>query len=233
MVGADLCVCPGLGLHMNTGADTQVCPYVEKNYAETTFKDIHRQRTGDHARDLGARRGHRQRDSGGLARRTPLQQRADNHPRARTQRPPDPSRRRQSARLPRQSQTGEGPTARAEPFDRTGLRRFGGGDGFAPGRNGRSDRRRLERGPRANGRARAGEQNCGGETQKSPKGRTEMNALTNPFVTASAKGAAWMLVWSWQAAVLLACVLAGLKICRVKSPALRHQIGRASCRERV
>ncbi|HKC84337.1 MAG TPA: M56 family metallopeptidase [Blastocatellia bacterium] len=51
-----------------------------------------------------------------------------------------------------------------------------------------------------------------------------MNALTNPFVTASAKGAAWMLVWSWQAAVLLACVLAGLKICRVKSPALRHQV---------
>src|SRR5215470_14404538 len=51
-----------------------------------------------------------------------------------------------------------------------------------------------------------------------------MNALTNPFVTASAKGAASMLVWSWQAAVLLACVWAGLKICRVKSPALRHQV---------
>ena len=51
-----------------------------------------------------------------------------------------------------------------------------------------------------------------------------MNALTNPFVAASAKGAAWMLVWSWQAAVLLACVWAGLKIFRVKSPALRHQV---------
>src|SRR5262245_4257434 len=51
-----------------------------------------------------------------------------------------------------------------------------------------------------------------------------MNALTNPFVTASAKGAAWMLVWSWQTAVLLACVWAGLKIFRVKSPALRHQV---------
>ncbi|HMB29794.1 MAG TPA: M56 family metallopeptidase [Blastocatellia bacterium] len=51
-----------------------------------------------------------------------------------------------------------------------------------------------------------------------------MNALTNPFVTASAKAAAWLLVWSWQAAVLLACVWAGLKIFRVKSPALRHQI---------
>ena len=51
-----------------------------------------------------------------------------------------------------------------------------------------------------------------------------MNALINPFVAASAKGTAWLLVWSWQAAVLLACVWAGLKICRVKSPALRHQV---------
>src|SRR5262245_12501597 len=51
-----------------------------------------------------------------------------------------------------------------------------------------------------------------------------MNALTNPFVTASAKAAGWLLVWSWQAAVLLACVWAGLKIFRVKSPALRHQV---------
>jgi beta-lactamase regulating signal transducer with metallopeptidase domain len=51
-----------------------------------------------------------------------------------------------------------------------------------------------------------------------------MNAMTNPFVVASAKGAAWLLVWSWQAAVLLACVWVGLKICRVKSPALRHNV---------
>src|SRR5215475_8215524 len=51
-----------------------------------------------------------------------------------------------------------------------------------------------------------------------------MNALTNPFVMASAKTAAWLLVWSWQAAVLLACVWAGLRIFRVKSPALRHQV---------
>jgi beta-lactamase regulating signal transducer with metallopeptidase domain/uncharacterized protein YchJ len=51
-----------------------------------------------------------------------------------------------------------------------------------------------------------------------------MNAMINPFVTASAKGAAWLLLWSWQAAVLLACVWAGLKIFRVKSPALRHQV---------
>jgi bla regulator protein blaR1 len=51
-----------------------------------------------------------------------------------------------------------------------------------------------------------------------------MNALINPFVAASAKGAAWLLVWSWQAAVLLTCVWAGLKIFHVKSPALRHQV---------
>jgi len=51
-----------------------------------------------------------------------------------------------------------------------------------------------------------------------------MNMLTNPFVVASAKGAAWLLVWSCQAAVLLACVWAGLRIFRVKSPALRHQV---------
>src|SRR5262249_26947944 len=52
----------------------------------------------------------------------------------------------------------------------------------------------------------------------------EMYALMNPFVAASARGAAWLLVWSWQAAVLLARVWAGLKIFRVKSPALRHQV---------
>src|SRR5262249_57639737 len=51
-----------------------------------------------------------------------------------------------------------------------------------------------------------------------------MNELIDPFVTASAKGAAWLLVWSWQAAVLIACVWAGLKIFRVKSPGLRHQL---------
>lgn len=51
-----------------------------------------------------------------------------------------------------------------------------------------------------------------------------MNTLIYPFVAASAKGAAWLLVWSWQAAVLLACVWVGLKIFRVKSPALRHQV---------
>src|SRR5215467_3911727 len=66
-----------------------------------------------------------------------------------------------------------------------------------------------------------GEKKCEPHIEKR---RTEMNALTNPFVAASAKGAAWLLVWSWQAAVLLACVWAGLKIFRVKSPALRHQV---------
>jgi hypothetical protein len=51
-----------------------------------------------------------------------------------------------------------------------------------------------------------------------------MNEVINLLVTTSAKGAAWLLVWSWQAAVILACVWAGLKIFRVKSPALRHQV---------
>src|SRR5262245_25959416 len=62
---------------------------------------------------------------------------------------------------------------------------------------------------------------CEPQTDKRRKG---MNALMNPFIAASAKGAAWLLVWSWQAAVLLTCVWAGLKILRVKSPALRHQV---------
>src|SRR5215467_5332150 len=51
-----------------------------------------------------------------------------------------------------------------------------------------------------------------------------MSALMNPFITASAKGAAWLVVWSWQTAILIGCVWAGLKIFRVKSPALRHQV---------
>src|SRR5215510_7365896 len=51
-----------------------------------------------------------------------------------------------------------------------------------------------------------------------------MNTLTNPLAAASAEGAAWLLVWSWQAAVLLACVWTGLKIFCVKSSALRHQV---------
>jgi beta-lactamase regulating signal transducer with metallopeptidase domain/biopolymer transport protein ExbD len=76
--------------------------------------------------------------------------------------------------------------------------------------------------PAATGLARSSEQNDSSHISK--KGGKAMNTLIYPFVTASAKGAAWLLVWSWQAAVLLACVWAGLKICRVKSPALRHQV---------
>jgi len=33
-VGADLCVCPGSGLHVITGADTQVCPYTDLQTAQ-------------------------------------------------------------------------------------------------------------------------------------------------------------------------------------------------------
>src|SRR5262245_3214796 len=76
--------------------------------------------------------------------------------------------------------------------------------------------------PAADGRARSSEQND--SSNISIKGGKAMNALTNPYVTASAESAARLLVWSWQAAVLLACVWAGLNIFRVKSPALRHQV---------
>ena len=51
-----------------------------------------------------------------------------------------------------------------------------------------------------------------------------MNAPTEWLITAAGQGAAGLLVWSWQATVLLLCVWAGLKIRRAKSPALRHQV---------
>lgn len=51
-----------------------------------------------------------------------------------------------------------------------------------------------------------------------------MNALTDWFVAIADRGAAALLVWSWQALALLAFVWLALKICRMKSPALRHQI---------
>ncbi|MGH9834380.1 MAG: hypothetical protein ACRD9Y_15270, partial [Blastocatellia bacterium] len=51
-----------------------------------------------------------------------------------------------------------------------------------------------------------------------------MNALTNWLIATAGQGAAALLVWSWQALALLACVWLALKICRVKSPALRHQV---------
>jgi beta-lactamase regulating signal transducer with metallopeptidase domain len=51
-----------------------------------------------------------------------------------------------------------------------------------------------------------------------------MNAPTDWLITTASQGAAGLLVWSWQAMVLLACVWLGLKICRAKAPDLRHQV---------
>jgi beta-lactamase regulating signal transducer with metallopeptidase domain len=51
-----------------------------------------------------------------------------------------------------------------------------------------------------------------------------MNAPTDWLITTAGQGAAGLLAWSWQAMVLLACVWLGLKICRAKAPALRHQV---------
>src|SRR5262249_49193433 len=51
-----------------------------------------------------------------------------------------------------------------------------------------------------------------------------MNAPTDWLITTAGQGAAVLLVWSWQAAVLLLCVWVGLKICRAKASALRHQV---------
>jgi beta-lactamase regulating signal transducer with metallopeptidase domain len=51
-----------------------------------------------------------------------------------------------------------------------------------------------------------------------------MNAPTDWLITTAGQGAAGLLVWSWQATVLLLCVWAGLKICRAKASALRHQV---------
>jgi hypothetical protein len=51
-----------------------------------------------------------------------------------------------------------------------------------------------------------------------------MNAPTDWLTTTAGQGADGLLVWSWQATVLLLCVWAGLKICRAKASALRHQV---------
>jgi beta-lactamase regulating signal transducer with metallopeptidase domain len=51
-----------------------------------------------------------------------------------------------------------------------------------------------------------------------------MNAPTEWLITTAGQGAAGLLVWSWQATVLLLCVWVGLKICRAKASALRHQV---------
>ena len=40
----------------------------------------------------------------------------------------------------------------------------------------------------------------------------------------ASRGALELLVWSWQALALLALVWLALKILRMKSPALRHQV---------
>jgi bla regulator protein blaR1 len=46
----------------------------------------------------------------------------------------------------------------------------------------------------------------------------------NSFLALTGKCAMWLTAWSWQTLMLLACVWLGLKIARVKSPALRHQV---------
>jgi beta-lactamase regulating signal transducer with metallopeptidase domain len=51
-----------------------------------------------------------------------------------------------------------------------------------------------------------------------------MNAPTDWLITTAGQGAAGLLAWSWQAMVLLLCVWLGLKICRAKAPALKHQV---------
>jgi bla regulator protein blaR1 len=51
-----------------------------------------------------------------------------------------------------------------------------------------------------------------------------MNASIGSLLTFVDQAALELLVWSWQALVLLACVWAGLRLFRVKTPALRQQI---------
>src|SRR5215510_10854804 len=51
-----------------------------------------------------------------------------------------------------------------------------------------------------------------------------MIALTDRLIITGVKGATALLAWSWQALALLALVWLGLKIFRMKSPALRHQV---------
>ena len=51
-----------------------------------------------------------------------------------------------------------------------------------------------------------------------------MNALTDWFVAVAGRGATALLIWSWQALAMLALAWLALKICRMKSPALRHQV---------
>lgn len=44
------------------------------------------------------------------------------------------------------------------------------------------------------------------------------------FLTVGNKGFIWLLVWSWQALLLIGAVWLGLKLWRTKSPALRHHV---------
>ena len=51
-----------------------------------------------------------------------------------------------------------------------------------------------------------------------------MNPSTDWLIAIAGRSAEGLLFWNWQALVLMACVWLGLQVCRVKSPALRHQI---------
>jgi beta-lactamase regulating signal transducer with metallopeptidase domain len=51
-----------------------------------------------------------------------------------------------------------------------------------------------------------------------------MNPIIESLLTFADQAALELLVWSWQALVLLACVWAGMKLFRVKTPSLRQQI---------
>jgi beta-lactamase regulating signal transducer with metallopeptidase domain len=51
-----------------------------------------------------------------------------------------------------------------------------------------------------------------------------MSTSTQWLFAIASRGATGLLIWSWQALVLVAFVWLGIKICRVKSPASRHQI---------
>jgi beta-lactamase regulating signal transducer with metallopeptidase domain len=51
-----------------------------------------------------------------------------------------------------------------------------------------------------------------------------MNPIIEPLVKFADRAGLELLVWSWQALVLLVCVWAGLKLFRVKTPSLRQQI---------
>lgn len=51
-----------------------------------------------------------------------------------------------------------------------------------------------------------------------------MNAAISWLFTFASRGASELFLLSWQAMILVSCVWLGLKLVRVKSPALRHQI---------